>query len=293
MDGGSLEDRLFCKDNTQPIPWYDRYRIAWEVASALAFLHNSKPKPIIHRDLKLANILLDHHFVSKIGDAGLCTMLNLDPSSVTMGSRTPYKDTIPVGTLSYIDPEYQRTGLISTESDVYAFGLVILQLLTAKPAIGITHMVESAIDEGCLMQILDNEAGKWPVRETTEMALLGLQCAELRRRVRPDLKDRVLPVLERLKDIADRAREQPSETLGTVPSYFICPILKDVMEDPCVAADGYTYERKAIEMWLRGNDTSPTTNFPLSNKNLIPNYTLLYTGYSSWLCPYLSHAVLN
>ncbi|GAB4858836.1 hypothetical protein Ancab_010314 [Ancistrocladus abbreviatus] len=276
MDNGSLEDRLFCKNNTPPIPWYDRYRIAWEVASALAFLHNTKPEPIIHRDLKPANILLDHHLVSKIGDAGLCTMLNLDPSSMTMATRTLYKDTSPVGTLCYIDPEYQRTGLISTKSDVYALGMVILQLLTAKPAVGITHMVESAIDEGHLMQILDKDAGKWPVRETTEMALLGLQCAELRRRDRPDLKDKVLPVLERLKDIPDGARDLPSGRLVTPPGHFICPILKDLMEEPCVAADGYTYDRKAIELWLKDNDTSPTTNFPLSNKNLIPNYTLLY-----------------
>jgi len=48
------------------------------------------------------------------------------------------------------------------------------------------------------------------------------------------------------------------------------------MEDPCVASDGYTYDRKAINMWLKDNDTSPTTNFPLATKNLIPNYTLLY-----------------
>jgi len=48
------------------------------------------------------------------------------------------------------------------------------------------------------------------------------------------------------------------------------------MEDPCVASDGYTYDRKAIELWLKENDTSPTTNFPLANKSLIPNYNLRY-----------------
>jgi hypothetical protein len=47
------------------------------------------------------------------------------------------------------------------------------------------------------------------------------------------------------------------------------------MDDPCVAADGYTYDRKAIELWLEANNTSPMTNMPLLDKNLIPNYTLL------------------
>lgn len=271
MENGSLEDRLYRKNNTPPIPWFERYRIAWEVASALAFLHNSKPKPIIHRDMKPGNILLDQNLVSKIGDVGLSTMLNSDPSFVS----TTYKNTGPVGTLCYIDPEYQRTGLISPKSDVYAYGMVILQLLTAKPAIAITHKVETAIDEDNLAEILDAQAGDWPITETKELAALGLSCAELRRKDRPDLKSQVLPVLERLKEVADRARDTVPSVHPAPPDHFICPILKEVMNEPCVAADGYTYDRKAIEEWLQENDKSPITNLPLPNKNLLPNYSLL------------------
>ncbi|KAL5148123.1 U-box domain-containing protein 35 [Glycine soja] len=271
MENGNLEDRLLRKNNTSPIPWFERFRIAWEVASALAFLHSSKPEPIIHRDLKPANILLDRNLVSKIGDIGLSTVLHSDNLS------TMYKDTAPVGTLSYIDPEYQRTGLISPKSDVYAFGMVILQLLTAKPAIALAHKVETAIDGGNLTDILDTEAGAWPYQETLELALLGLSCAELRRRDRPDLQDHVLPTLERLKQVFDRA--QHSASIVTIkskpPNHFICPILQDVMDDPCVAADGYTYDRKAIEKWLEENHKSPMTNMALPHKHLIPNYTLL------------------
>ncbi|WCJ36438.1 U-box domain-containing protein kinase family protein [Euphorbia peplus] len=271
MENGSLEDRLFRLNNTPPIPWYERIRIAWEVASALAFLHNAKPKPIVHRDLKPANILLDHNLVSKIGDVGLSTILQSDVSFAA----TMQADTGPVGTLCYIDPEYQRTGLVSPKSDVYALGMVILQLLTAKPAIAITHKMETAIDEGRLSEMLDSEAGNWPHDETKELALLGLSCAELRRRDRPDLREKVLPVLERLKVVADKAKDAISTCQNTAPNHFICPIVKDVMMEPCVAADGYTYDREAIQKWLQENDKSPMTNLPLPNKNLLPNYTLL------------------
>ncbi|KAM7272227.1 hypothetical protein ACFE04_026890 [Oxalis oulophora] len=268
MENGSLEDRLFRTKNTPAIPWFDRYRIAWEVASALVFLHNSKPNPVIHRDLKPANILLDKKLVSKIGDVGLATMLQSDPSINNY--------TAPVGTLCYIDPEYQRSGLISPQSDVYALGVVILQLLTGKPAMGLTHLVETAIEDDELVKILDSEAGYWPTEETKEFALLGLKCAELRRRDRPDLKDHVVPTLERLKEVSDKARDSVSRVKCTAPNHFVCPLLKAVMNDPCVAADGYTYERIAIEKWLNEDkDKSPMTNLQLPNKRLLPNYTLL------------------
>ncbi|XP_027190597.1 U-box domain-containing protein 35-like isoform X3 [Cicer arietinum] len=271
MENGNLEDRLLQKNSNNPIPWFERFRIAWEVASALSFLHSSKPQPIIHRDLKPANILLGRNLVSKIGDIGLSTILNSDELS------TMYKDTAPVGTLSYIDPEYQRSGLISTKSDVYAFGLVMLQLLTAKPAIALTHVVEMAIEGGNLTDILDPKAGSWPFQETLDLARLALSCAELRRKDRPDLKDHVLPILERLKEVSDRAHH--SASMITIkpkpPNHFICPILQDLMDDPCVAADGYTYNRNAIEKWLEENEKSPMTNMDLPHKLLIPNYTLL------------------
>ncbi|XP_068634331.1 U-box domain-containing protein 35-like isoform X2 [Aristolochia californica] len=221
MENGSLEDRLLRKNNTLPIPWYHRFRIAWEVASALAFLHNSKPKPVVHRDLKPSNILLDGNFVSKIGDVGLSTLLPTEDDPLS----TVFKDTAPVGTLCYIDPEYQRSGLVSPKSDLYAYGIVILQLLTAKSPMGLAHVVENALEERNLAHLLDSEAGSWPSEQAQELAVLGLRCTELRRRDRPDLETQVLPVLERLKKLAE----------------------KDVMNDLCVAADGYTYDRDLIE----------------------------------------------
>lgn len=275
MENGSLEERLLRKNNGPPIPWFERYRIAWEIASALVFLHSSKPKPIIHRDLKPANILLDHNFVSKIGDVGLSTMINSDTAGSTSTSTLCKDTTGPVGTLCYLDPEYQRTGVVSPKCDVYAFGIVILQLLTAKPAMALFHAVETAVNDGKLGEILDSDAGNWPIDETKELALLALRCSELQRKDRPDLRDEVLPVLERLKEFAHIAASMVPKIPSLPPNHFICPILKDVMDDPCVAADGYTYERKAIERWLDKHDNSPMTNLRLPSMNLLPNYNLL------------------
>ncbi|KAH6820863.1 U-box domain-containing protein kinase family protein [Perilla frutescens var. hirtella] len=271
MENGSLEDRLYRINNTPPLLWFDRVRIAWEIASALVFLHNSKPKAIIHRDLKPANILLDRNYVSKIGDVGLSKMVSEDSLLLS----TAYKDTAPVGTLCYIDPEYQRTGVVSPKSDVYAFGIVVLQLLTAKQAIALAHKVENAVGDDRLMEILDSESAGWPIEESKGLALIALKCTELRQRDRPDLQHEVLPALEKLKDVADRARSMALVSAPAPPKHFACPILREVMTDPCVAADGYTYDRKAIEAWLHEKDTSPITELPLPHRYLIPNYALL------------------
>ncbi|KAG9140761.1 hypothetical protein Leryth_006942, partial [Lithospermum erythrorhizon] len=200
MENGSLEDRLLKRNNAQPLPWFKRFRIAWEIASALLFLHSSNPEPIVHRDLKPANILLDQNFVSKIGDVGLSKVLHTDSSVFSTN-----EDTSLVGTLSYIDPEYQRTGSISLKSDVYAFGIIILQLLTAKPPLALAYTVEKALEDGTFASLLDQEAGNWPIKDTKELVRLALRCTELRCRDRPDLKDQILPILEKLKETADTA----------------------------------------------------------------------------------------
>lgn len=286
MANGSLEDRLFCKGNSAPLPWFLRLRIIWEVASALLFLHSSKPEQIVHRDLKPANILLDDNFVSKIGDAGLAKLV----PAMTTTMLTQYNETVPAGTFCYIDPEYQRTGSLGPKSDLYALGIVILQLLTGKPPMAITEVVETAIEYKSLQQILDKNAGDWPLDEALELATLGLKCAEFRRRDRPDLEKDVLPELERLKTLADAQSRQNREEIDVIPpNHFFCPILKEVMEDPHVANDGFTYEYSTIKTWLENNNTSPMTNLPMNHKILIPNHPLrsailewkIKTGFSS------------
>ncbi|XP_072084409.1 U-box domain-containing protein 34-like [Arachis hypogaea] len=197
MDYGSLEDRLFRKGNTPPIPWKIRFRIASEIATALLYLHQLKPEPLVHRDLKPANILLDRTYLSKIGDVGLARLV---PPSVA-DKTTQYRLTKAAGTFCYIDPEYQQTGLLGVKSDIYSFGVMLLQIITAKPPMGLAHLVQSAIDAGSFEQVLDPSLNDWPVEDALSCAKLALKCCEMRKRDRPSLATVILPELNRLRDL--------------------------------------------------------------------------------------------
>ncbi|KAM0835513.1 hypothetical protein ACQ4PT_062882 [Festuca glaucescens] len=188
MDYGSLEDRLCRKGNTKPIPWNIRFRIAADIATGLLFLHQAKPEPLVHRDLKPGNILLDHNFVSKIADVGLARLV---PQSIA--EVTQYRMTSTAGTFCYIDPEYQQTGMLTTKSDIYSFGILLLQIITARSPMGLTHQVEHAIEKGAFQEVLDPTVTDWPVEEALAFTQLALKCAELRKKDRPDLGKEILP----------------------------------------------------------------------------------------------------
>ncbi|ESQ44536.1 hypothetical protein EUTSA_v10003492mg [Eutrema salsugineum] len=199
MANGSLEDCLFRRGNTPILSWQLRFRIAAEIATGLHFLHQMKPEPLVHRDLKPGNILLDQHFVSKISDVGLARLV---PPSVA-DTATQYRMTATAGTFCNIDPEYQQTGMLGTKSDVYSFGIMLLQILTVKPPMGLTHHVDKAIQNGTFAEMLDPAVPDWPLEEALVAAKLGLRCAELRRKDRPDLGNVVLPELNRLRALAE------------------------------------------------------------------------------------------
>ncbi|CAL5204875.1 unnamed protein product [Lathyrus oleraceus] len=199
MDHGSLEDRLFRKNNSRPLSWQKRFQIAAEISTALLFLHQTKPEPIVHRDLKPSNILLNRNFVSKISDVGLARLV---PPSVA-DNVTQYYMTSAAGTFCYIDPEYQQTGMLTTTSDVYSLGIMLLQIITARPPMGLTHHVKKAIENDCFEQILDPMVTDWPVEAALSFAKLALGCAELCKKDRPVLATVVLPELNRLRDLGD------------------------------------------------------------------------------------------
>ncbi|XP_061339330.1 U-box domain-containing protein 52 [Gastrolobium bilobum] len=201
MANGSLDDRLFRKGNTPSLPWQLRFKIAAEIGTGLLFLHQTKPEPLVHRDLKPANILLDGNYVAKISDVGLARLV---PPSVA-DTVTQYRMTSTAGTFCYIDPEYQQTGMLGVKSDIYSLGIIFLQMLTARTPMGLAHHVESAIEKGDLTEMLDPTVPDWPQEEVLNLAKMAVQCAELRRKDRPDLAKVVLPELNRLRELAENS----------------------------------------------------------------------------------------
>ncbi|KAL4575278.1 hypothetical protein LXL04_022120 [Taraxacum kok-saghyz] len=218
MANGSLEDRLLRRGNTPPLSWQLRFKIAAEIATGILFLHQTKPEPIVHRDLKPGNILLDQDFVSKISDVGLARLI---PESSLNEDVTQYLMTSAAGTMCYIDPEYQQTGMLGVKSDVYSLGIMLLQLITARPAMGLAHHVRRAIDKGTFAEMLDPTVLDWPIEEALGFAKWSIQCAELRRKDRPDLGKEVLPELSRLRDLG--VESMTSETsLDPVSRNIFC-----------------------------------------------------------------------
>ncbi|GLT28657.1 hypothetical protein SLA2020_035720 [Shorea laevis] len=242
MSNGSLEDRLFQRGNTAPLSWQVRFRIAAEIATGLLFLHQTKPEPLVHRDLKPGNILLDRNYVSKISDVGLARLV---PPSVA-NSVTQYRMTSTAGTFCYIDPEYQQTGMLGTKSDIYSFGVMLLQMITAKPPMGLTHHVERAIEKGTFVEVLDPAVPDWPIEEALIFAKLALKCAELRKKDRPDLGKDVLPELNRLRMLAE---DMPNLISGGCPgtspdhSHVSCSSMPDFMSESRSQQSGYDSSR--------------------------------------------------
>ena len=107
--------------------------------------------------------------------------------------------TVPKGTLAYIDPVFLQTGELTTKSDVYSFGIILLQLLTGRPAYLIANDVKLALDERKLKSLLDPSAGDWPFEVAQELACLALRCCAKKRKNRPDLGSDVRKVLEPMR----------------------------------------------------------------------------------------------
>lgn len=221
MENGSLEDYIFHRNSRPTLPWFTRFRIIYEIACGLAFLHSSKPEPIVHRDLKPDNILLDRNYVGKIGDVGLAKLV----SDIVPDNVTEYRDSIVAGTFFYLDPEYQRTGTVRPKSDLYAFGVIILQLLVSRHPKGLLPAIENAVSNGSLVNLLDMSVKDWPLIETVKLAEIALKCCRLRCRDRPDLETEVLPDLRKLADFADASMNMEKSNVFA-PSHYFCPILQ-------------------------------------------------------------------
>ncbi|KAK8592899.1 hypothetical protein V6N13_043476 [Hibiscus sabdariffa] len=122
MPRGSLENHLFRR--SMPLPWSVRMKIALGAAKGLAFLHEEAERPVIYRDFKTSNILLDADYNAKLSDFGLA-------KDGPEGDKT-HVSTRVMGTYGYAAPEYVMTGHLTSKSDIYSFGVVLLEMLTGR-----------------------------------------------------------------------------------------------------------------------------------------------------------------
>ncbi|XP_071924718.1 wall-associated receptor kinase 5-like [Coffea arabica] len=155
IDNGTLSEHLSSTTKSHHLSWNIRLRIASEIAGVLSYLHSVASPPIIHRDIKSANILLDQNYTAKVTDFGISKLAPLDENQVS---------TMVQGTFGYLDPEYMLTGLLTEKSDVYSFGVVLIELLTSKKALSLDRVEEekflanyfiSSLKSGHLIQVLD------------------------------------------------------------------------------------------------------------------------------------------
>ncbi|KAJ4780073.1 U-box domain-containing protein kinase family protein [Rhynchospora pubera] len=196
MPNGTLQDLL--KKRPRSLTWKTRICIASNICSGLIFLHSVNPHGIVHGDLKPANILLDSNYIGKLSDFGISRHLSQNDTRITPHHQTEF----PKGTLPYMDPEYFQSGELTPQYDVYSFGIVLLELVTAKDPRGLRKLVEDAIQKGELKKFVDPSAGKWPFEEAKKMVLLGLRCSDISRKNRPDLVTEVWYEIELMKHVA-------------------------------------------------------------------------------------------
>ncbi|KAK7261014.1 hypothetical protein RIF29_27317 [Crotalaria pallida] len=203
MTRGCLENQLF-RRYSAAMPWSTRMKIALGAAKGLAFLHGAD-KPIIYRDFKASNILLDSDFTAKLSDFGLA-------KEGPKGEETHVTTRI-MGTHGYAAPEYMMTGHLTTKSDVYSYGVVLLELLTGKRVVEKSEsnrgrsLVEWARpmlrDQSKLNRIIDRRLeGQFPMKGAMKVALLAYKCLSHHPHPRPAMSD-VVKILEPLQDFED------------------------------------------------------------------------------------------
>ncbi|KAL0739482.1 hypothetical protein Bca4012_015692 [Brassica carinata] len=200
MSKGSLEDHLF--QQKESFPWYLRIKIMIGAARGLAFLHGSK-RQVIYRDFKPSQILLDANYEAKISGFGLA---KLGPSQ-----GNSHVSTRVMGTFGYAAPEYMATGHLYIKSDVYAFGVVLLEVMTGLRAYdpkrphGQTSLVDwlrpKLSSNHKVKQIMDKRIkGQYSSKVAIEMGRISLSCIEPDPKNRPHMKE-VLDVLENMQRI--------------------------------------------------------------------------------------------
>ncbi|GAB2212946.1 hypothetical protein Drorol1_Dr00020952 [Drosera rotundifolia] len=187
----TLSDHIHKRKSSQlPLPWEHRLRIASETAGLLDYLHSAHSTPVIHRDVKPTNILLDDDYTAKVADFGSSRLVPMDETQMC---------TMVQGTLGYLDPEYLHTGQLAEKSDVYSFGVVLVELLTGQKAVSFergekeTNLVKyflSTMKKDRIQGILDKHitnAGN--IKQLVEAANIAKACLKMKGEERPSMKE--------------------------------------------------------------------------------------------------------
>ncbi|KAH6789034.1 hypothetical protein C2S51_004040 [Perilla frutescens var. frutescens] len=189
VSNGTLSEHVHNKAKARTLSWETRLRIATEVAGVLSYLHSDAAStPIIHRDVKCANILLDHDFTAKVSDFGASRFVPLDSTQLS---------TMVQGTFGYLDPEYMQTNQLNEKSDVYSFGVVLVELLTGMTALSYERPEEErnlanlfVMKQDCLFEIIeDNVVREGTKEELMKVAVLARNCLRVRGDDRPSMKE--------------------------------------------------------------------------------------------------------
>ncbi|GLU01267.1 hypothetical protein SLE2022_185800 [Rubroshorea leprosula] len=190
MDNGSLETQLHGPSNGSELSWYRRMKIALDTARGLEYLHEHHNPHIIHRDLKSSNILLDSNFNAKLSDFGLAVIDGAQKKN----------DLKLSGTVGYVAPEYLLVGKLTDKSDVYAFGVVLLELLFGRKAVEkeasapcqslVTWAMPKLTDRSLLPEILDPVVkNTMDLKHLYQVAAVALLCVQPEPSYRPLITD--------------------------------------------------------------------------------------------------------
>uniref|UniRef100_A0ACD5U8L7 Uncharacterized protein n=1 Tax=Avena sativa TaxID=4498 RepID=A0ACD5U8L7_AVESA len=210
MPNGSLGELLHGKKGGH-LHWDTRYKIAVEAAKGLCYLHHDCSPPILHRDVKSNNILLDSDFEAHVADFGLAKFLQDSGTSECMSAIA--------GSYGYIAPEYAYTLKVDEKSDVYSFGVVLLELITGKKPVGefgdgvdivqwIKMMTESNKEQ--VIKIMDPRLSTVPVHEVMHVFYVALLCVEEQSMQRPTMREVVQMLSELPKMTSEKGEELPN-----------------------------------------------------------------------------------